>query len=71
MPVNYAEAVRWFEEAAKAKEPDSIFHLAICYSNGLGVEANQRKAYQLLYEAADLGWHPAINMIIQNNIPRP
>ncbi|MDE6792342.1 MAG: hypothetical protein K2J48_04595, partial [Muribaculaceae bacterium] len=71
IPVNYAEAVRWFEEAAKAKEPDSIFHLAICYSNGLGVEANQRKAYQLLYEAADLDFGPAINMIVQNNISRP
>ncbi|MDE6577278.1 MAG: hypothetical protein K2J82_09980 [Muribaculaceae bacterium] len=70
-PVNYQEAVRCFEEGAKGKEPDSIFHLAICYSNGLGVEKDERKAYQLLHESADLGWQPAINVIIQNKISRP
>lgn len=68
---DYRQAIKWFEKAAEQGEPDSMFHLAICYSEGLGVEKDIPKAIELLYAAADRGWQPAIEVIQQNQIPRP
>ena len=45
------EAVKWFKEAAEQGEPDSLFHLAICYHDGLGVEVDQNLVVHYLYEA--------------------
>ena len=68
---DYSEAIKWFTLAAQKGEPDSIFHLAICYADGLGVERDIHQAIKLFYAAADLGWQPAIEVINQNNLPRP
>lgn len=60
---NYASAVKWFEKAAMQGEPDSMFHLAICYDEGLGVEKDNEKSFHYLVEAANLGWEPAIKTL--------
>ena len=68
---NYEEAVRWFKAAASQGEPDSMFHLAQLYSEGLGVEKDMNLVAIYLYMAADRGFQPAIDAINKNRIPRP
>ena len=68
---NYEEAVKWFKEAARQGEPDSMFHLAICYNDGLGVEVDHDLVAHYLYESADRGFQRAIDVINENKIPRP
>lgn len=68
---NYEKAVKWFKKAAGRGEPDSMFHLAICYNDGLGVEVDQDLAAHYLYESADRGFQRARDVINKNNIPRP
>lgn len=48
-----------------------LFHIAICYAEGLGVDRDIHQAIKLFYAAADLGWQPAIEVINQNRLPRP
>ena len=45
-----------------------MFHLAICYDEGLGVEKNNEKSYHYLTGAANLGWEPAIQMLKENGV---
>lgn len=48
-------AVTWFEKAAQLQNPDSMFSLANCYHNGIGVEKNKELAKTWFRNAADLG----------------
>ena len=57
------EAASWFKKAAELGEPDSMFHLAWMYQEGLGVEKNQDLATDYLYQSAEAGWEPAIKAI--------
>ena len=68
---DYAEAIKWFKEAADKGEPDSMFHLAICYNDGLGVEKDSNKMAYYMYAAADRGFQRAIEAIQKYNIRRP
>lgn len=67
---DYQEAVRWFMMAAKQGEPDSMYHLAICYNDGLGVEKDPKMVASFLHTAADRGFQPAIDIITKNNASR-
>ena len=65
------ESRDWYKAAAEQGEPDSMFHLAICYNDGLGVEKDPNLMASYLYAAADRGFQPAIDAINKNRIPRP
>ena len=67
----YAEAVSWFEKAAEQEEPDAQTQLGICYFEGRGVESNPIIGAWYLYAAADQDWQRAIDLIRENDIPRP
>ena len=67
---DYQEVVRWFMMAAKQGEPDSMYHLAICYNDGLGVEKDPKMVASFLHAAADSGFQPAIDIITKNNASR-
>ena len=67
----YAEAVNWFEKAVKQEEPDAQTQLGICYFEGHGVESNPIIGAWYLYAAADQDWQRAIDLIRENDIPRP
>jgi len=57
------EAARWFLKAAELREPDSMFHLAWMYQEGIGVEQNSELSTEYLYKAAEARWEPAIRII--------
>ena len=67
----YEEAVSWFEKAAEQEEPDAQTQLGICYFEGRGVKSNPIIGAWYLYAAADQDWQRAIDIISENNIPRP
>lgn len=52
-----------------------MFHLAICYNDGLndglGVEKDPNKMAYYMYAAADRGFQRAIEIIKKYNIQRP
>jgi TPR repeat protein len=48
-----------------------MYHLSICYHDGLGVEKNREMAVRYLFAAADRGFKKAIDVINENKIERP
>jgi localization factor PodJL len=52
---DYANAVRWFTDAAERGLADSQFNLAVLYENGLGVAKDDKEAYKWLLLAAQSG----------------
>lgn len=60
---NDEEAANWFKKAAELGEPDSMFHLAWMYQEGIGVEKDMDLATEYLYKSAEAGWEPAIKII--------
>lgn len=59
VPMNWKEAVRWYEKAAKpntaigfAGDTKSQFRLAECYEKGRGVAKNMKKAVEFYQKAA-------------------
>ena len=50
-------------KAAEMGEPDSMFHLAWMYQEGIGVERNNELSTEYLYKSAEAGWEPAIRII--------
>ena len=50
---DYAEAVKWFKEAAEAGHPAGKMNLAISYFEGEGIEQDKEKAVALLIEASE------------------
>ncbi len=53
------EGVIWLQEAAKAGVPNAMNDLAVIYAEGRLVTADQKRADELLRQAASLGFAPA------------
>ena len=50
---DYEEAFKWYLAAAELNDVDSIFNVAVAYSNGLGVEESVKSALRWYHKAAD------------------
>lgn len=50
--VDYAQAAIWYEKAAKKGHTEAALRLALLYAQGKGVEANPKKAFQYMEQAA-------------------
>ena len=55
VPVNYDEAVKWYERAALAGVTPAIFRLGTFYEKGLGVKKNPETARRYYMQAAERG----------------
>ena len=55
----FATAIQELTPAAKAGDPDAIYHLALMYGGGFGVNKNLAKALELYGQAAEMGHVPA------------
>lgn len=64
-PERYKIAYGLFDQAVKDDPTDSqaYYMLGLCYYNGRGVERNEDKAYQHIWEAADKGCQDAIDWL--------
>ena len=51
----FETALKELNPAAKAGDPEALYHLALMYSRGFGVPKNAQKALKLYGEAAELG----------------
>lgn len=65
---DYERAIRYFQMAAGMEEPDSIFHLGLCYLKGNGVECDETKAINYFIYAANLGHQRSQELLEENNI---
>ncbi len=54
-PHAYEKAKYWYEKAINNHVKEAYNNLAALYMNGLGVEVNEKKAFELFAKAADLG----------------
>ncbi len=50
------EAFYWLEKSAASENPVSLDQLGLCYSHGVGVEANSQKALDLFRKSAQAGY---------------
>ena len=66
---NFALAAKWYREAANQNYPEAMFKLGVLYMTGNGVDANDIKARELIYEAAGLGCSEADWYIEAHHIP--
>lgn len=57
MPVDYAEAARWYQVAAEAGDADAQFNLGYAFAHGEGVKQSDVQAMFWYRQAADAG-HP-------------
>lgn len=57
---DYAEALRWFTDAAQYNLADSQFNLAVLHENGLGIEKDPKTAYVWFALAARSGDKEAV-----------
>ncbi len=55
VPVDYAQAAKWFEAAAKQRDTMAQYNLACLYYHGLGVEKDINNACFWLQEAIQHG----------------
>lgn len=55
----WQEALAWWRKAAEQGDAESQYHLAECYVQGLGVEADAEAAAKLLRQAAERGHEAA------------
>lgn len=51
-----AQAVRWFQAAARQGDAESMYTLGVMYRRGYAVDANQAEAITWLQRAADAGY---------------
>lgn len=65
---DYEKAVYYFEMAAELGEPDSMYHLGLCYLEGKGVELNQDYGIDLIISAARRGIEGAQKLLDYNGI---
>lgn len=63
---DYFEAVKWFKKSQKNKHPEAFSSLAVCYTNGEGVENNIKKAIILCEKAFDLDVKFILEILVQN-----
>lgn len=57
-----AEAVHWYQQAAKHEDADALFGLAGMYAKGEGTDKDPRKAGQLIQQAAQLEHREAMRV---------
>lgn len=62
-PEDYANAVRWFEQACEVEDMYAYYQLALCYRFGHGVKSDGNKAMDLLKKAAALGHYKAKEIV--------
>ena len=55
-PQDLAQAVRWFQAAARQGDAESMYVLGVMFRRGYAVEANQAQAVYWLQRAADAGY---------------
>ena len=55
-PQDLAQAVRWFQAAARQGDAESMYVLGVMFRRGFAVEANQAQAITWLQRAADAGY---------------
>jgi TPR repeat protein len=55
VPLNYAEAKRWYEKSAALGESWAMFNLGLLYEFGQGVSADRDEARRWYEKAAALG----------------
>ena len=55
------QAVYWFKEAAKQKNPDGMYNLGICFINGEGMAESKPTGLSFIKQAAKLGSKPALD----------
>lgn len=55
VPVDYAQAAKWFEAAAKQRDTMAQYNLACLYYHGMGVEKDINSACFWLQEAIQHG----------------
>ena len=64
---DYAEAIKWFEESDKLKDPTSCgfnsCYLGVCYERGFGVKPDAKKAKELFDRAISEGGEDARALI--------
>jgi len=60
------EAVEWYRRGAEHDDPGCLFHLGMCYNEGLGVAPDQEKALEYLYRAYDKGHGEALEYMTKN-----
>lgn len=53
------QAFYWFSQSAP-DDPVGLYWKAVCYDSGAGVEADEKKAFALFRESADMDYAPAI-----------
>lgn len=57
---NMPEAVKWYQLAAKSKNPQALFQMGVFYLDGMGpIKKNPEKAAEYFYESAKLGYAQA------------
>ncbi|KAI9209520.1 uncharacterized protein BJ171DRAFT_484204 [Polychytrium aggregatum] len=60
IPKDVFEAVRWYRRSADLKNPMAQNMLGYCYEEGIGIEKDGRKAFELYERSAkEGGWAPA------------
>ena len=52
---NRQQTFLWFEKAVENGDEEALYEYALCYSHGIGVAFNYKKAIELLVKAARLG----------------
>lgn len=60
---DFSKSIYWFERSSKQGNRDSLFELSLFYKEGLGIEKNSLKSYQLLKRSALLGNKEAKELI--------
>jgi uncharacterized protein len=65
VPQNFAEAVRYFEKAARKRYPSALYDLAAMHELGQGVRKNLKRAFVLYVRAADAGDSDALRAVVR------
>jgi uncharacterized protein len=60
---DFAEALRWYHQAADQGEPSAFNRIGVCYANGEGVARNFEEAVKWYRQAAEKG-----DVKAQNNL---
>ena len=63
MPIDYAEAMRWYRRAADGGEALALYNLGNLYADGLGVPKDEAEAERLYQEGVDRGIWQAKNAL--------
>lgn len=65
VPVNEIEAFSWYMRAAEKENIKSQYSVGECFENGWGVESDLSEAIKWYSIAANQGYEPAINKLIE------